>query len=239
MQFFVLSSAIRFPEATPTRYAVALHGDLGVERLITAYASGYFPMYLEGEPLQWHSPCHRFVVYPAALKVPRSLERVIKAGVFSVSFDREFRQVIENCRHVVRPCQDDTWITRDMVEAYCGLHDAGFAHSVEVWRDSALVGGLYGVALGRCFSGESMFHRVTDASKVGVVTLVRRLAREGFGLIDCQQKSPLFERLGGVTISRSTYLRELRRCGVPAELSQVLQLPHGPWGQTEERPVSA
>ncbi len=229
MQFFVLSKDTRFPPAPPGEYVVGLHGDLSVERLVMAYAAGYFPMCLEGEPLQWHSPAERFVLYPAELVVPKSLERVIGKGVFAVTFDRDFRSVIENCRHVERRGADDTWITGDMVEAYCALHEAGFAHSVEVWQDDQLAGGLYGVALGRCFSGESMFHHVTDASKVGVVTLVRRLCRHGFGVIDCQQESPLFGKLGGRTITRAAYLSELGRCGVPMELSQLLELPRGRW----------
>jgi len=157
----------------------------------------------------WHSPDTRLVLFPEKLSVSRRLRRTIRSGRFKVTCDRDFRAVISGCRTAKREEEPGSWITGDMLEAYCRLHEAGHAHSVEVWQDGRLAGGLYGVASGRCFSGESMFARVSDASKVGFVWLVEKLRDEGFTMIDCQVSTPHLESFGAVEIPRSDFIRML------------------------------
>jgi leucyl/phenylalanyl-tRNA---protein transferase len=188
---------------------LAAGGDLSVARLVEAYGSGIFPWFNEDQPILWWSPDPRMVLVPAELKVSRSLAKTLRNSSFEVRADTAFRDVILSCR-MPRREQDGTWITAPMVEAYCELHRTGIAHSVEIWLDEELVGGLYGVALGRAFFGESMFMRATDASKVALVTLVRQLERWGFGLVDCQMNTAHLASFGAREIPRADFTRRLR-----------------------------
>ncbi len=211
MPVYRLSADLTFP---PARLAVpegllAVGGDLSLPRLRAAYARGIFPWYSEGEPILWWSPDPRLVLYPDALNVSRRLERTLRGRRFRITLDRAFGRVIRACAKTPRAAQDGTWITADMIAAYIALHEAGYAHSVETWRDGRLTGGLYGVSLGRCFFGESMFHRVSDASTVALVTLVRQLAAWDFDLVDCQVTTDHLIRLGAREIPRRRFLAEL------------------------------
>jgi len=213
MPIFALSEESVFP---PPRLAtreglLAIGGDLSAHRLLRAYRQGIFPWYSDDEPILWWSPDPRLVLYPVEFHLSRSLEKIIRRGDFSVTMDRAFERVIRECGRVRRETGEGTWIVAEMVEAYCGLHRAGFAHSVEVWQAEDLVGGLYGVSLGRCFFGESMFTRVSNASKVGLAALVGFLKAGGFGLIDCQVTTGHLQRMGAREIPRKVYLKELER----------------------------
>jgi leucyl/phenylalanyl-tRNA--protein transferase len=206
---------------------LAVGGDLRVERLLAAYRRGIFPWYSDGQPILWWSPDPRAVLFPDKLSISRSLHKTLRAGKFRVTFDQRFRDVMRACAeprrtrmYKCRERQDaesdrrehtgaGTWITAAMIEAYTELHRLGHAHSVETWRGAELVGGLYGVALGGAFFGESMFARETDASKVAFVCLVRQLARWGYTLIDCQQYTAHLARFGAEEIPRSTFLHLL------------------------------
>lgn len=184
-------------------------GDLHPDRLRLAYANGIFPWYSEGQPILWFSPDPRCVLVPKALRIGRSLRKTIRKGELRVTMDTAFPSVIESCKTIPRPDQDGTWITTAMREAYTVLHRMGHAHSVEVWRGDRLVGGLYGVAMGRMFAGESMFSTVSDASKVALVWLVRQLECWGFELIDAQVHTPTLERMGAKEVDRADYLKRL------------------------------
>ncbi|NPA57941.1 MAG: leucyl/phenylalanyl-tRNA--protein transferase [Aquificae bacterium] len=194
------------PYTAPADMPLAFGGDLSVERLLFAYSLGIFPWYSEGEPIMWWSPDPRMVLFPQKLKISRSLKRTLKNKGFEVRFNTAFGEVIRLCASVRRKGQEGTWITPQMIEAYTRLHELGFAHSVETYLDGKLVGGLYGVAIGRAFFGESMFHIVPDASKVAFVHLVKRLERENFRIIDCQQSTPHMARFGAEEISRREFL---------------------------------
>ena len=185
---------------------LAIGGDLSPNRLLLAYGNGIFPWYSEGEPILWWSPDPRLVLYPAELKVSRSLKKVFKQDVFEVTMDRAFQEVITECARVRLENHEGTWIVDDMVQAYCRLHESGFAHSVEVWQDNCLAGGLYGVSLGKCFFGESMFTRISNASKVALVALVEHLKPLNFAFIDCQITTAHLTRFGAREISRAHYL---------------------------------
>lgn len=190
---------------------LAVGGDLRPERLLEAYRAGIFPWYNDGQPILWWSPDPRAVLFPPRLKISRSLRKTLRAGKFRVTFDRRFGEVIRACAAPRRKHPDGgTWITHEMREAYVELHRLGYAHSVEAWHDDRLVGGLYGVALGVAFFGESMFSRVSDASKVALVSGVRQLERWGYTLVDCQLPSPHLEHLGAESIARKDYLALLR-----------------------------
>jgi leucyl/phenylalanyl-tRNA--protein transferase len=208
-----LGSHDRFPPveqaAADPNGLLAVGGDLSVARLLEAYRGGIFPWFNENQPILWWSPDPRMVLFPAELKVSRSLAKTLRNSRFEVRADTAFRDVILNCR-MPRRDQDGTWITAPMVEAYCELHRTGIAHSIETWLDGELVGGLYGVALGRAFFGESMFMRATDASKVALVTLVRQLERWGFGLVDCQMNTAHLASFGAREIPRVDFTRRLR-----------------------------
>lgn len=176
------------------------------EILLTAYASGYFPMAVDTGEIRWFSPDPRAVLPLDAFHVPRRLQRVVRQSRYEIHLDRAFREVIEACAER----GDGSWIDREIIESYCALHEAGAAHSVEAWRANRLAGGLYGVRLGGAFFGESMFHRETDASKVALVALVERLRARGYRLLDVQWMTPHLEAFGAVELSRRTYLRRLR-----------------------------
>lgn len=211
MPVFQLDKRLVFPppELADPDGLLAVGGDLRAERLLLAYSSGIFPWPTEGFPLLWHSPDPRFVLLASQLHVPKSLKRIINKGVYICTLDTQFRSVIETCAEQSRPGQKGTWITEEMVEAYAHLHELGFAHSVEVWENEALVGGLYGVSLGAAFFGESMFAHRPDASKVGFVTLVRQLHEWGIELIDAQVHTKHLERFGAVHWPRPRYLQAL------------------------------
>lgn len=188
---------------------IAIGGDLSLPRLLNAYQHGIFPWFSEGEPILWWSPNPRMVLFPDALKISNSLKKTLKNKPFDVRFNTAFRQVISACSHTPRPGQPGTWITQDIIEAYCTLHNAGYAISAECWQDNTLVGGCYGVKIGKMFYGESMFHLVTDASKVAFVHLVQKLKSEGVGLIDCQMKTAHLARFGAKEISRDDFIDNL------------------------------
>lgn len=184
-------------------------GDLTRNRLLLAYSLGIFPWYSEGEPILWWSPDPRLVLYPNELKVSRSLDKVINKDRFKVTVDCAFERVIKDCARVRLENREGTWIVDEMVKAYCRLHESGFAHSIEAWAGDRLAGGLYGVALGKCFFGESMFTRISNASKVAFVVLVNHLKSQGFAMIDCQITTGHLTRFGAREISRARYLDEL------------------------------
>jgi leucyl/phenylalanyl-tRNA--protein transferase len=201
---------------------LAVGGDLSTDRLLLAYSSGIFPWFNEDDPILWWSPDPRFVLNPKDLKVLRSLEKTIKQGRFKVKVDSAFERVIRSCGDTRKgEGEAGTWITEDMINAYCHLHELGFAHSVESWYDAELVGGLYGVSLGNCFFGESMFTKMSNASKVAFVTMVRELERSGFEFVDCQMPSGHLESLGAVGIPRHIFLERLVQGGVLPSVDQV------------------
>lgn len=190
---------------------LAMGGDLSSNRLVVAYRKGIFPWYSEDQPILWWSPSQRMVLFPEMLKISRSLRQAVKRKIFTVTLDQCFREVITQCAAAPRRHEKGTWITGDILEAYCQLHQDGFAHSVESWYKGELVGGLYGVSLGKVFFGESMFSRKTDASKVAFVHLVKQIQKWGYELIDCQMSTNHLESLGAVEIPREVY-RNLLDC---------------------------
>ena len=212
MPVYRLEERLLFP---PVEHAedglLAVGGDLRPERLILAYRSGIFPWYEQGQPILWHSPDPRMVLRAQALRVNRSLRKMIRRGLYRITLDTAFRRVIEACASTRRPAQRGTWITAAMKDAYSELHRRGFAHSAEAWREDELVGGLYGVSLGAAFFGESMFARAPDASKVAFVVLAEQLARWGITLIDCQVYTEHLARFGAEEWPRKRYLTALQK----------------------------
>lgn len=201
---------IRFPDPRLADDGIiAVGGDLSEERLIEAYRSGIFPWFNPGEPYVWWSPDPRFVLYPSELKVSKSMRPYFNQKKFRVSYDHNFLDVILACKTQNREGQQGTWITHEMVEAYHALHQRGVAHSVEVWGGDELVGGLYGVALGKVFFGESMFSKKSNASKFGFISLVRDLRVLGCTMVDCQQETRHLASLGARSISREDFLKHL------------------------------
>lgn len=211
MPVYRIPDALVFPhpELAEPGGLLGVGGDLRPERLLLGYANGIFPWYSEGQPILWFSPDPRFVLPIDELRVPRSLRKRIRRGDYRITLDTAFADVIAGCKEAYRPGQSGTWITEDMERAYIALHERGFAHSVEAWRGDELVGGLYGVALGRLFSGESMFARASDASKVAFVWLVKQLEAWGFPLVDSQVGTDHLARFGGRDIDRADYLQAL------------------------------
>jgi len=199
------------PDRAEPSGLLAVGGDLEPARLLLGYASGIFPWPLVEEPLLWFSPDPRTVLEPRALRVSRSLRKRLRQDPFDVRFDSAFERVVRACAEVPRPDEAGTWITPAMVAAYIRLHRLGFAHSAEAWRGGRLVGGLYGVSLGGCFFGESMFAVESDASKVAFVHLVRSLAAWEFSLIDCQVHTEHLERFGAREWPRSRFLEALAK----------------------------
>jgi leucyl/phenylalanyl-tRNA--protein transferase len=212
-----LAKALREPNGL-----LAAGADLSPERLLAAYRRGIFPWYSPGQPILWWSPDPRMVLFPSELKVSRSLAKRMRKDDYEIRFDTAFRQVMLQCALTERPGQDGTWITSDIVEGYCRLHGLGHAHSVETWMEGELVGGVYGVAIGRMFYGESMFHHVTDASKLAFVHLVRRLHDQAFGMLDCQMKTAHLASLGAREVSRDEFSQRL------SELVNSIH-PHAQW----------
>jgi leucyl/phenylalanyl-tRNA--protein transferase len=187
---------------------LAVGGDLSPARLESAYRRGIFPWYSAGQPILWWSPDPRTVLFPEHIRISRSLAKTMRRGVFDVTLDSAFDEVVSGCA-APRPDQPDTWISDDMRAAYARLHRMGIAHSIECWHGGQLAGGLYGVSIGRVFCGESMFSRISDASKVALVTL----ARMDYELIDCQLETAHLRSMGAVNISRAEFLSLLRRFG--------------------------
>lgn len=194
------------PNESEPEGIIAIGGDLSPLRLLNAYASGIFPWYNPGQRILWWSLDPRMVLFPDEFRCSKSLCRVVKSGKFEVRIDTAFRQVMHHCAATKRSGQHGTWITSEMLEAYCRLHDMGYAHSFETYHEGQLVGGLYGVSLGQAFFGESMFHTVTDASKVAFVRLVEFCRNNHFRLIDAQQQTPHLASLGARPIPRTQFL---------------------------------
>lgn len=209
---YYLSKAIFFP---PVSHAdsdgiLAIGGDLSPERLKLAYSSGIFPWFNEGEPIIWWSPNPRMVLFLDELIVSKSMRNILNRNVFTVTFNQNFREVISNCRQVKRDGQTGTWITNEMIEAYCKLNELGMAKSVEVWQNDQLVGGLYGIDLGHIFCGESMFSLVSNASKVAFIALVNQLKKDNYSLLDCQVYNEHLESLGCREIEREAFMAILK-----------------------------
>ncbi len=211
MPVFRLNDELIFPDPNwaAEEGLLAVGGDLSPERLILAYRLGLFPWYGEDEPILWWSPDPRCVLVPENAYVSSRLERIIKQQRFSLTCNRAFNQVVSACAEVRVRKGEETWLIREMQEAYQKLHDLGFAHSVEAWCDDELTGGLYGVALGKFFFGESMFHSQPNASKVILAQLARHLEQEGFVLLDCQVPNPHLLSMGASQISREDFLERL------------------------------
>ena len=182
---------------------LAVGGDLSIERLLLAYENGIFPWYNEDSPILWYAPLERFVLSPAKIRISKSLKQVLRSNKFQVTIDKDFSSVIKNCAVISRKDQDGTWIVSDMQEAYNRLHKAGYAHSIEVWQGEELVGGLYGVQIGKVFCGESMFSKVSNASKIALVHLAKNF---GLSLIDCQIPSDHLKKIGAELIPQEEYL---------------------------------
>lgn len=227
MPIYRLSSHIVFPDPHEAEAdgLLAVGGDLSPQRLLNAYACGIFPWPHGDEwPLLWFSPDPRMILVPEALHVSRSLRKTLNRNTFDVRFDTAFDQLIQACAATARAGQQGTWITAEMIEAYQVLHTLGFAHSAEAWMDGQLVGGLYGIALGAAFFGESMFTHRTDVSKVAFVRLVQHIQAWGFHFVDCQMHTPHLSRFGAELWPRAVFLRALR---------EALQVPtrQGSWAQ--------
>lgn len=209
MNIFPLSSYnLIFPDPSQAddEGIVAYGGDLSVNRIMAGYSKGIFPWFNENDPILWWSPNPRFVLDIKELHISKNLKKTIRKNIFEVKFDMNFEKVIKECAKAKRPDQDGTWITTDMIEAYCDLYKAGFAHSFESYIDGKLVGGGYGVVIGDIFCGESMFTLKSDASKVAFVALVERLKKNGFSLIDSQVYTEYLASFGAKEIARDKYL---------------------------------
>ena len=213
MPVFLLGKELAFP---PPQLAerdglLAFGGDLSPQRLLLAYREGIFPWFSEDTPISWWSPDPRLVLFPEQLRISRSLRKVIRQKRFQVTADRAFRQVIGHCASNPLPGRDSTWITSGMIEAYCRLHELGYAHSLECWKEGELAGGLYGISLGRLFFGESKFSLLANASKVALAKLSEKMIEWEFDLIDCQLPSPHLLRLGAREIPRNEFLQLLKK----------------------------
>ncbi|WP_025143339.1 leucyl/phenylalanyl-tRNA--protein transferase [Pedobacter jeongneungensis] len=185
---------------------LAIGGDLSIERLLIAYSNGIFPWFSEGEPILWYSPHERCVIYPDQIKISKSMQKILKQEVFKITFNQAFAEVILNCATTERKGQDGTWITNEMQQAYINLHLQGYAHSVEVWLEDKLVGGLYGLKVNRVFCGESMFSHVSNASKAALIFL----SKMNIDLIDCQLPNDHLMSLGAEMIDRELYMETLQ-----------------------------
>jgi leucyl/phenylalanyl-tRNA--protein transferase len=198
------------PEKSPHPSIAAWGGNLSPGMLLSAYEQGIFPWFNDEEPILWHSPDPRFIIYPEKLHISESMRKLFKRGEYTITFDRDFPSVINNCAEAARPGQNGTWITRDVIHAYIELHRLGWVHSAEAWADGELAGGCYGLRLGNVFFGESMFARRSNASKAAFLTLAKALFDDGVRFIDCQVHTDHLESLGGEEISRAGFLRLLR-----------------------------
>lgn len=212
MPVFLLNEDIVFPNPNLAVEdgLLAIEGDLSTERLLLAYSSGIFPWFSEGDPIMWWSPNPRMVLFPEKFKISKSFRQVLKNKEFEIKFDHNFEDVIRNCSVIERGDQDGTWITNEMKEACIRLHQQGFAHSVETYMDGNLVGGLYGVSLGKAFFGESMFYTERDASKIALYFLVMKIKQWDFMFIDAQVETSHLKSLGAENIPRTDFLKLLK-----------------------------
>jgi len=213
MPIFKLNKELSFPDPSYAEEEgiLAIGGDLSVDRLILAYANGIFPWPRKDAPILWWSPDPRMVMFPENFKVSHSLRQLVRSGKYSYTIDKEFEKVIRQCARIPRMGQDDTWITEEMTEAYIRLHHEGFAHSVESWFDGKLVGGLYGVSIGRAFFGESMFYTERDASKFAFYQLIMLLKHWEFEIVDAQQDTNHLKSLGAINIPRDEFMERLEK----------------------------
>jgi len=211
MPVFLLTDKIAFPppHLASSDGLLAVGGDLSQERLLLAYRMGIFPWFSDDEPILWWSPDPRLVLHPREIKISKTLKKIMKKGLFKVTMDSAFAQVINQCAKIRLQNNQGTWIVEDMIDAYSNLHESGFAHSVEAWYHGKLAGGLYGVSLGKCFFGESMFTRISNASNVALVKLVEYLNTLSFDMIDCQLTTEHFLRFGAKEIPRVSFLNQL------------------------------
>lgn len=209
---YYLTAVLFFPPVSQANRdgILAIGGDLSSERLQLAYKSGIFPWFEQGEPIMWWSPNPRMVLFLDELVISKSMRSILNRNIFTVTFNQNFRDVISNCQNIKRDGQNGTWITNDMIEAYCKLHELGIAKSVEVWQNEKLVGGLYGIDLGHVFCGESMFSLVSNASKVAFIALVNQLKTANYKLLDCQVYNPHLESLGCREIDRTDFMEILK-----------------------------
>ena len=196
------------PELSEEDGLLAVGGDLSIERLILSYSNGIFPWYNEGEPILWWCPKPRFILKPDEVKVSKSMRKIIKKNIFEVKFNTDFEGVINNCK-ITREDEEGTWITEDMKSAYIDLFKAGYAMSVETYLNEELVGGLYGVKIGKCFFGESMFSKVNNSSKIALITLAEKLTEENFAFIDCQVHTDHLESMGAKFVEWDEFKRML------------------------------
>jgi len=212
MPVYLLPEAVVFPSPHLARKdgLLAVGGDLRTDRLLEAYRRGIFPWYQDGEPILWWSPDPRLLLYPEKLHISKSLEKIIRKAAFHITYDTAFERVIVGCAAIRIENNEGTWIVDDMIQAYALLHRAGYAHSIEAWQDGKLVGGLYGVSLGGAFFGESMFSKVSNASKVALVSLVHRLSTWGFDFLDCQIPTAHLKQFGACEVPRHRFLEELK-----------------------------
>jgi leucyl/phenylalanyl-tRNA--protein transferase len=199
------------PEETDESGILAIGGDLSPERLLNAYLVGVFPWFEPDEMPLWWCPDPRCVLFPEKIKVSKSMQQALRSQKMQVTVNQDFLCVIKNCKNIFRPTQASTWISDDIIQSYYQLHQLGYAHSVEVWQEGELVGGLYGLILGKCFFGESMFSKVSNASKVAFITLARHLATLNFEVIDCQVHNDHLESMGAELISRADFLAIIRK----------------------------
>lgn len=226
MPVFWLTDELSFPPAELANEdgILAVGGDLSTDRLLLAYSMGLFPWFNPEDPILWWSPDPRFILYPQNLKVSKSMRPYFNQKKFTVTFDTQFEKVMIACQQQYRKGQGGgTWITDEMIDSYTELNRMGFAHSVEVWKGEELVGGLYGISLGKIFFGESMFAKVSNASKFGFITLVQKLKELGFWLIDCQQRTKHLESLGGEFIDRKEFIDFM-------EKNKLQKTEQGNWG---------
>lgn len=212
MSVFKLTNEIIFPnpELAEEDGLLAVGGDLSLKRLILAYCNGIFPWYNEGEPILWWCPKERFIIKPDEIKISKSMNKIIKRNIFKVKFNHNFEGVISNCKSMREDNGEGTWISNDMKSAYINLYKTGYAMSVETYLDDELVGGLYGVVIGKCYFGESMFSKVSNASKFALIKLAEKLKSEGFILIDCQLHTEHLESMGGKFIEWSEFKKLLK-----------------------------
>jgi leucyl/phenylalanyl-tRNA--protein transferase len=227
MHLAILNDNLWFPpvtEALPDGL-LAAGGDLSAERLLLAYHNGIFPWYNEEEPPLWWSPDPRFVLYPEELRVSKSMRQVLRGGAFEFRMNTSFPDVIRACMQTERPGQDGTWITPDVAHAYTTLHQQGYAHCAEAWQDGRLVGGLYGVWLGKVFFGESMFSHISNASKFAFINWVQHLRQQDVQLVDCQVYTAHLESLGARMMPRQVFIEMVET--LAGKYSPTLTLPRG------------
>ena len=227
MPVYLLSDDLTFPHPSLATQEglLAVGGDLSPERLLLAYANGIFPWYSKNDPILWWSPNPRLVLYLDQLRISRTLARTLRGGKFRITMDTRFHDLISACAQTRHPKREATWITPQMARAYIALHKLGYAHSVETWFKGEIVGGLYGVSLGKCFFGESMFSTLGDASKVALVHLRDFLRQHNFDLIDCQTRSDHLISLGAREVAREDFLAQLARSLKRSTLMGPWRLP--------------